>query len=528
MVTPTIVDALHEPRAYPHECTNIRLVETHISWVFLTGEFAYKLKKPVDFGFLDFSTLTKRRYFCEEECRCNSIFAPEIYCGVVPISLDADGHYHVGGGSNVVEYAVKMRQFDDNNQLDHLLERGQLDGQMLRQFAKDIAGIYRDLPKIVDDPNASREDRILHPLCENFRSLLGVQAAQDHAATLAQLRRWSIEMYEQLRDVFSERVREGWIRERHGDLHLSNLVLTANGIRAFDCIEFSNELRQIDAVADIAFLFMDCAVRGRDDLAYTFVDGYLDATGDYSGARLLRFYAIYRSLVRAKVAALQLAQSFDDGVAKRLDRHIAWAHKTVNSPPGQIILMCGPSGSGKSWLAERLVPYLPGIRIRSDIVRRQLAGLDRTQASGSDLDSGIYKPAIGKAVYARLLELTADLIRVGENVLVDAAFLSSANRATFQSFAREQGCECFVVLCAAPSDVLRRRITERLASGDDPSEATLAVLDRQLESFDQPGTDEQTIRVCTDHEIDVQQIVAQLNVPTNDPPIDNQQPRVMP
>jgi aminoglycoside phosphotransferase family enzyme/predicted kinase len=524
---PAFVAALHDPRAYPHDCGDVRLLETHISWVFLTGEYAYKLKKPVDFGFLDFSTLSKRRYYCEEECRCNSVFAPEIYCGVVSVVKDIDGRFHIGGDGEIVEYAVKMRQFDTENQLDHLLERGRLTGQMLRRFAKDIAAIYRDLPEIADALKPTREDRILHPLCENFRSLMAAQAAQDYHAILARLRTWSIAMYEQMRDQFADRVHEGWIRERHGDLHLSNLVLTDNGIRAFDCIEFSEQLRQIDAVDDIAFLFMDCAVRGHEDLAYTFVDGYLEATGDYSGAPLLRFYAIYRSLVRAKVAALQLAQSFDDGAAKRLDRHIDWARKIVNLPAGHIVLMCGPSGSGKSWLAERLVPYIPGIRIRSDIVRRQLAGLDRTQASGSDLDSGIYKQAMGEAVYARLLELTGDLIAVGENVVVDAAFLSSANRATFQAFARKQGCKCVVVQCDAQPDVLRQRVVLRLASGDDPSEATLAVLDRQLESFDLPGPDEQTIRVRTDHDVDIQHIITQLNAPAA-PPTDDQQPRIMP
>ncbi len=501
-----------EERRIKHDLSSsgISLLETHISWVFLTGEYAYKLKKPVDFGFLDFSTLPKRQYYCEEECRCNAVFAPEIYCGVVPIVKDMDGRFRVDGDGEIVEYAVKMRQFDNDNQLDHLLEDGRLTGEMLRCFAKDLSMIYSDLPKIIDDPTIRRDDRVLTPVCENFRVLETTQAARSHEAILATLRSWSIERYEQLRDVFSERVRQDWIRERHGDLHLSNLVLTADGIRAFDCIEFSEELRRIDAVDDIAFLFMDCAVRNRSDLAYTFVDGYLEATGDYSGSRLLRFYAIYRSLVRAKVAALQLAQSFNEDAATRLDKHIDWANQIANFSTGRVILMCGPSGSGKSWLAERLVPHVPGIRVRSDIVRRQLAGLDRLQSSGSALDHGIYNSAMGEAVYDRLLELTEDLIAAGENVIVDATFLSRSNRAAFQSFAATRNRPCIVVQCEARPDVLRHRVVQRLNSGSDPSEATPAVLDRQLEMFEPAGRDEPSIRVYTDQDLDVEAIAAEL------------------
>ncbi len=506
-----LVDALRKPDAYPHPCDEIRLFETHISWVFLTGEFAYKVKKPVDFGFLDFSTLPKRRFYCEEECRCNSNFAPELYCGVVCISVDPGGRFHVGDDSDVVEFAVKMRQFDDANQLDHLLERNQLDAQMLRRFATDIAAVYHDLPALTDDVAVNQRDRIIHPLCENFRTLVASPSTQDYRATIDRLRTWSVDTYEQLQAGFIDRARDGWIRERHGDLHLSNLVLTDDGIRAFDCIEFSADLRRIDAISDIAFLFMDCAVRDRQDLAYAFVDGYLEATGDYSGAQLLRFYAVYRSLVRAKVAALQLNQSFDEDATARLDKHIKWASNIVEQGVGTITLMCGVSGSGKSWLAAQLVAELPGIRIRSDIVRRQLAGLDRTQCSGSKLSGGIYKPEISKTVYARLLELTEELVTAGENVIVDATFLSRTDRAAFESLAAMHDSRCCVVLCEAPPDVLRQRVIQRLTDGDDPSEATTAVVENQFNKFEEPGPGERTIHVGTAREVDIPAIAARLN-----------------
>ncbi len=373
MAEPGFVAALRDPRAFPHPCSHVRLIETHISWVFLTGEYAYKLKKTLDLGFFDFGTLEKRRHYCEEECRCNSAFAPELYLGVVAVRLADDDRYHIGGAGRVVEYAVKMRQFDDRKQLDRVLERNALTPAMLKRFARSLAAIYAALPPVPRYTGSAGADRILAPMLENFLVLEGVAQARPYAPGLTRVRDWTAAMHERLRARFEERAVAGCIRERHGDLHLSNLVDTDEGIRAFDCVEFNPELRMIDAISDIAFLFMDCSVRGRQDLAYSFLDSYLEATADYPGACLLRFYAVYRSMVRAKVAALRLGQAFDQPTQRRLERHITWAGRTISAVAPTVVLMCGPSGSGKSWLAERLAPLLPGIRIRSDIVRRERA-----------------------------------------------------------------------------------------------------------------------------------------------------------
>ncbi|MFT4585095.1 MAG: aminoglycoside phosphotransferase family enzyme/predicted kinase [Gammaproteobacteria bacterium] len=502
---------LQTPNVYPHKCGDIRMVETHISWVLLTGVFAYKLKKPVNFGFLDFSTLEKRHYYCNEECRCNAVFAPEIYCGVVAVTIDANGRIEVGGNGEIVEYAVKMHQFDDANQLDHLLERDQLQGQSLRNFATDLASIYRRLPNPIIDSVAETADRILARTRENFDTLESLSCTESYSATLRRLEHWSVQLHQRLSGQFEERIRDGWIRERHGDLHLSNLVKTEQGVRAFDCIEFSADLRCIDAIDDIAFLVMDLAVRERADLAYDFIDSYLEATGDYSGACLLRYYAVYRSLVRAKVAALQLSQTFTLEGSARLAAHIEWANRVATSVTGRITLMCGPSGSGKSWLAERLVPHMSAIRLRSDIVRKQLAGLEISQASGSTLDGGIYTTERSDAVYTRLLELTEALTTRGENVIVDATFLSSQWRSRFRALAASNHSDCVVTVCEAAPDILERRVVARYNAGGDPSEATPDVLRRQLETLEPLGLDERMIRVCTSEDVDIRAVVAQLN-----------------
>ena len=503
MAEPGFVAALRDPRAFPHPCSHVRLIETHISWVFLTGEYAYKLKKTLDLGFFDFGTLEKRRHYCEEECRCNSAFAPELYLGVVAVRLAHDDRYHIGGAGRVVEYAVKMRQFDDRKQLDRVLERNALTPAMLKRFARSLAAIYAALPPVPRYTGSAGADRILAPMLENFLVLEGVAQARPYAPGLTRVRDWTAAMHERLRARFEERAVAGCIRERHGDLHLSNLVDTDEGIRAFDCVEFNPELRMIDAISDIAFLFMDCSVRGRQDLAYSFLDSYLEATADYPGACLLRFYAVYRSMVRAKVAALRLGQAFDQPTQRRLERHITWAGRTISAVAPTVVLMCGPSGSGKSWLAERLASLLPGIRIRSDIVRRE-------RAPGSPPGKGTYTTAATEAVYTRLLALMRELADVGEAVIVDATFLSAAKRAEFQGSAAAGGYECVVVQCEAPVHCLERRIAQRLASKADPSEATSEVLHRQLEFFEPPRLDERTIRVETDREIDLADLVAKI------------------
>lgn len=505
-----LIQSLRDAQAYPHDCGEIQLIETHISWVLLTGIYAYKVKKPVEFGFLDFHTLAKRHYNCTEEFRCNTAFAPEIYCGVEAIVRDEAGKIKVGGIGDIVEYAVKMRQFDHHMQLDILLDKGQLKCPMIRAFARDLAKVYSRAPRLSGEATFEIREMILEPVLENLKTLERAQASKKYHASLGELRTWSIDTYDSLSSLLAERVRDHWIRERHGDLHLSNLVLTENGVRAFDCIEFSQRLRQIDAINDIAFLFMDCAVRKRSDLAYAFVDAYLDATGDYAGSRLLRFYSVYRSLVRAKVAVLKLDQTFDPSAAERVAAHIEWAAHAADRPTGGLTLMCGISGSGKSWIAQRLASSLGAIRIRSDIVRRQLDALDVNTSLGSGIDRGLYSATNKEAVYKRLAHLSTELFASGENVIVDATLLTRSDRAAFRAIAQARNRPCNVVLCEAHPDILKQRVTQRLDAKVDPSEATPAVIDRQLEIYESPLYEEQVVYVRTDEDVDIAKISADL------------------
>tara|TARA_R110002096_G_scaffold5863_20_gene27067 strand:+ start:6017 stop:7540 length:1524 start_codon:yes stop_codon:yes gene_type:complete len=493
-----LIDALREPDAYPHPCTAIRLIETHISWVFLTGEYAYKLKKPLDFGFLDFTTLARREFYCREELRCNRRFAPDLYLDCVPVNRAADGRVRIGGSGETIEWAVKMREFDVDEQADHVLERGELEAPLLRRFAARLTRIYAAAPApraMADELGAAH---IAAPVTDNFRELERLRSDPDERAALARIRTWSANRHALLRDVFDARARDGYVRECHGDLHLANLVRRGDDIIAFDCIEFSEALRTIDPVCDIAFLFMDCAVRGRDDLAYAFLDAYLDASADYDGAALLRYYAVYRSLVRAKIAALRLEQCADPHSAESLATHLAWADRATEARGVALVLMCGVSGSGKSWLAERLAPALPAIRLRSDVARDALS--PPAGESGAR-----YSPAQRERVYTRLGDCARPILAGGDTVIVDATFADRATRARFAGLARAAGAACVVVYCTAARATLEERITRREREGRDPSEATVAVLQQQLAHFEPPPRDA-CVEVVTDAPCDIGEV----------------------
>ena len=368
----------------------------------LTGAFVYKIKKPVDFGFLDFSTLTLRRRYCEEEVRLNRRFADSLYLDVVPITL-TDGTARFGGEGEPIEYAVRMRQFPGDMQLDRLLAAGNLRPEELAEFGSALAAVHDDLPRVAADVKFGSAEAVLDPIAENYlqvRQSVFSSLRSDH---IDELEAWSNARHAELVPTIEQRRRDGFVRECHGDLHLSNLVRLDDGIHAFDCIEFSEALRWIDVISDAAFLMMDCAVRGRGDLAYAFLDRYLEQSGDYRAGALLGFYLVYRSMVRAKVAALQAQRADDAELLQRFHAHIDFARERALVRRPGLVLMCGVSGSGKSWIAERLVQCLEGVRIRSDVERKRMANIAPQARSDSGVDSGLYAADRSDALYEHLL-----------------------------------------------------------------------------------------------------------------------------
>ncbi len=496
----SLPEALLNPAVYPHAVEQVELIETHLSWVFLTGDYVYKVKKPVHFDFVDFSSLARRRYFCTEEVRCNRAFAPELYLGVVaivPAEASGDGAMNWvvqpltdANQGHALEYAVRMQQFDGALQADHLLAAGALEPSEMRRFGARLASQHAQLP-VLNRPYDAGE-----AILDNFTTLRGTAVGQT-LPQIQQLQDVAQKQLETFDGLLKARHAARCVRECHGDLHLSNLARLQDGLTAFDCLEFDEDLRNIDFWCDAGFLFMDCCVRQREDLAYAFVDGYLDAGGDYQGVQLLPMFADYRSVVRAKIAALRYEQTGADEDQSRLLMHLDWPLHRQDRPLGALWVMCGLSGSGKSYWAERLVPTMPAIRLRSDVLRKATHGLDRLQPSGSEVGEGIYQAHHSAALYESLAQHAAPLLTQGEHVLVDAACLRQAQRQTLYDVAHAVGAKVHLIYCTAPEGLLRKRIQSRAQIGTDPSEADQAVLDWQLDHFELPGADEPVVTVDT-------------------------------
>lgn len=487
---PLDLRALQQPDAYRHPVTQVRLLETHISWVLLTGAYAYKIKKPVSLGFLDYSTLARRRQACLDELRLNRRFAPELYLEVVPITGTPERPV-IGGDGEAIEYAVRMREFPQDAQLDRRLAAGRLGPADLDALAETIAAFHGAAAPAAPDTPHGRPEAVRAPVHDTLAFLHGGATGTARAAITA-LSAWTTATEAALAPLMTWRRAAGRVREVHGDLHLANLVQLPSGIAAFDCIEFSESLRWLDVINDLAFTTMDLAFRGRRDLAFRLLNRYLEITGDYEGVRLLPYYEVYRALVRAKVAAIRAAEL--DGEARvaalrQRDDHLRFAAERTRTGAPLLILMHGVTGSGKSWLSERLVPLLPAVRVRSDVERRRLHGIPPGQGSDSALDAGIYAPAASALTYTRLVEVARAILRAGEAVLVDAAFLRRSDRQAFRRLARELGARYAIVACSAPVLELERRIAAR-GSGD-ASEGSTAVLARQLAKGEALDADEQ-------------------------------------
>ncbi len=476
---PRLIESLMRPDGYPHPVEQVEHIETHISHVFLAGRFAYKLKKPIDLGFLDFSTLERRRHCCDEELRLNRRLAPDLYLGVVPITGTADVPC-IGGSGPVQDYAVQMHRFPQ----EALLSCQPLSGALMDRLAEQIADFHAHIP-IADSHSAfGTPESALAPMVENLNQIRARAILPDQIDRLDRLEVWTGSRYRELTGAIERRRRCGYVRECHGDMHRGNIALVGGEIRVFDAIEFSPALRWIDTASEIAFLIMDLEESGASALAWRFLNRYLERSGDFGALVVLDFYKVYRALVRAKVLAIRLGQADLDPAQETQDRshcthylELAESYTAPRSP--RLLIACGLSGSGKSFLARRLRETMPLIHLRSDVERKRLFGLSETSISRASIDSGIYFPAATEWTYGRLLRLTDVILGSGYNVLVDATFISRARRLPFWDLARRHGVRAAILALDAPLEVLRERIVNRLERGRDASDADLRVLDRQ-------------------------------------------------
>jgi hypothetical protein len=490
---PPFIQALLAPQAYPGEVTRVDLVETHISWVLLAGEFAYKIKKPVKLPFLDFSTLELRQQACLDELRLNQRLAPDIYLDVVSLNTSPQGPQW-GGTGDVQDYAVRMRRFDEAGRLDHVCERGELRPAHLSDLAGCLVAFHEAAAIAAPGTRFGEPTQVMAPMLDNFTDLstmLKPPPDADALARLARLQTWTQAQFKQLAPLMHTRKLGGCVRECHGDLHLANLVLINGAVRLFDCLEFNEDLRWIDVASDIAFPYIDLLEHGQPGLANWLVNEVLSHSGDYQGALLLRFYAVYRCLVRAKVAAIRARQLHANTTEVLAD--ISLAERLAAPHAVQLTITHGLSGCGKTYLTDQWLQtndQTPTLRLRADVERKRMFQLVGTARTGSGIDAGIYAPEVHTQVYAYLRQLAASLLAAGWSVIVDATFLQRADRDVFCALAAEQNARFAIMAPQARPEQLRARILARNAQGTDASEATLAVLAHQRDELEPLTGDE--------------------------------------
>lgn len=520
---PELISALRNPAAYDHPTKAIEIRETHISWVLLTGPYAYKIKKPVDFGFLDFTTLDKRRRFCEEELRLNRRLAPDLYLAVVPIAGDPRSP-RIGTSGATIEFAIKMRRFDEAALFDRLCQDDRLAAEHMDKLAETLARFHASVNRSTIEDAHGLPEHIYDAAEHNFTHIEPLQDDPVDVVKLEAVRAWTSEAYSRCRETMLARKAAGFVRECHGDLHLGNIVLIGDEPTPFDCIEFSEDLRWIDVMSELAFLVMDLEVKGKRNLAFRLLNRYLEVTGDYRGLSLFHYYRVYRAMVRAKIAQLTRASTADPAKQQELldlyRRYLDYASGLIRPQKPALLITHGFSGSGKSHIAGQIAERLPAIRLRSDLERKRLAGFAEHANTASTLDAGIYTADMTRRTYDYLLAIAEEILRSGLSVIVDATFLKHEQRESQRILAERLGATFLILDCRAPIATLKSRIESRALQGRDPSEADLSVLDHQLAAHDELTKEEQrdTLTVNTGGAVSIDELLMKIALSTGVPP----------
>lgn len=486
----------------------VEVQETHISWIFLTDRYAYKVKKPVKNAFLDYSTLELRRRYCGEELRLDKRYAKDLYLSVVRITHADEGlridTQQIDDQQTVevaaaCEYAVKMRRFPAQDLLSQRLEAGRVSVEQVTQFAIALANFHQAAAAANPAAGFGSAEQIRQDALDNLQALENVSPR----TTIADLKSWTLAVYEPLAEIFKGRQQQAKIRECHGDLHTGNIVWWQGRFVPFDGIEFNDSFRWIDILSDAAFLAMDLRAVGHTPLAYQFINSYLEQTGDYRDLQLLRWYMVYRALVRAKVAELAMrqhdsqSQEFQESCRDR-EQHIQLAAELTTAQSPSLHVMHGLSGSGKSTVAERIVGQFGAIRLRADVERKRLWDKSADYRPSESEKQRLYSPEMTARTYDQLETLARRLMAAGYSVVVDATFLKQKQRQQFHQLANELTVPFCIVDCTASIDTLRDRLRQRVADGSDASDADLQVLDHQLQSHEPLLPEEQQFVIFAD------------------------------
>lgn len=486
MPNSSLIKNLLSQRAFNHPALQLGLIETHVSWVLLTGKYAYKIKKPVDFGFLDFSTLKKRKYFCEEELRLGQLFAPEIYLAVVPITGTIE-HPQINGDTGpILEYAIKMCEFSQDNLLSTLLKKRKLNARLIDQLGQLIVEFHKKTSVAPINSRFGLPREVHAPTQQNFEQIIPLLNDPIDIAQVKRLEIWANEQFIKHQKLFLKRKEQDFIRDCHGDLHLANIILYHDKLILFDRLEFNEDLRWTDVIADLAFLAMDLAEKKHPKLANQLINTYLQCAGDYEGLNLLAYYLSYRAVVRAKIALFRLNQK-DLNNKEKLDvrndyyNFINLAEFYTHPKKPCLIIMHGLAGSGKSTIAKNIAAECAAIQISSDIIRKQLFNIPLYENSNSTPYGGIYTPQSTAQTYNKLLALAKIVITAGFTAVIDATFLLQGQRLMFYNLANLLKVPFYILHCQTNDLKITQRIKKRNARNNCISEANSTILKHQKE-----------------------------------------------
>jgi len=498
-----ISDALLDPNVYEEAVKDVRLVQTHISWIFLTGKHVYKVKKPVDFGFLDFTTLEKRKFFCEKELELNKRLAPDMYLEVVPIN-QSGGKINIKGAGETIEYAVKMKELPQETMMLKMLEKWTVNNRRVERIAKIISD-FHSKAKIID------HSYVKYVWDENFnqvRPFIGKTIDKNQFDFIEKtIQQFLINK----KILFDKRIKEGKIRDCHGDLHSGNIFI-ADKIYIFDAIEFNEKFRYIDVASEVAFLSMDLDFHNREDLSKYFVEKYMEYSKDYEIKKLLDFYKCYRAYVRGKVNNFKLNdKNLSDKEKTESEKeakkyfNLAFSYSKRLNP--RLVVMCGLIGSGKSNVSKNIAKIIKGKIIRSDVIRKDLGGISSTEHKFDDYKKGLYSKEFTEKTYAEMINIARETLLKGVSCVLDATFSKKKYRKDVANLAKELNLPFFIIECTCPEHIIRKRLKKRM-KGKSISDGRWEIFLDQKKDFEPIGNDEkQHIVIDTTKKNDLEKLL---------------------
>ncbi|MBI2413733.1 MAG: AAA family ATPase [Deltaproteobacteria bacterium] len=494
MLLPPIIDALLHPTAFPEDPGSITLAQTHVSYLIFTDRFVYKIKKPVDFGFLDFTTIDKRLFFCEEEVRLNTRLAPGVYLGVVKI-CSSDGSIKIEGEGEAVEYAVKMKRLPEESMLKRALKDGKVPEEVIRRIARVVAAFHAGAGVNEHIASFGLPEFVSKNTSENFMQTDPFVGRTITGALYERLKSWTEGFLDRNGDLFRIRAGGGFVRDCHGDIHTEHISIV-DGINIIDCIEFNERFRHSDTVADMAFLSMDLDYHNRRDLSKAFDDEYFRASNDTEGAHLLDFYKCYRAYVRGKVEGFKSMEKevpeedrLSSELSARYHFHLAGLYASRWRPT--VIMIRGLSGTGKSTLARMIADVTNLAILSTDNIRKELAGLKPTEKARARYGEGIYSTEFTERTYIEMINRAAALLKEGRSVILDATFSKARHVDEAQRAALEAGARSHIIECVAKDDAVKGRFRKRDAecAMKGISDAGWDVYLKQKEAFEAVSMD---------------------------------------